>query len=182
MLKDKLGTASLLYSNSRDQEFAKMAIDVRNVSGRRDVTIESYDDILRDAEQLMRGGKIRSLGNWTAGQNFEHLAKAMDVSIDGVAYTMPVWMRAIARLFKSWFLNRPFKPGFQLPAQLENDFGPSHCITDEEGFRLLKESVARIKSTDQRAPSPAFGEMPESDWIKLHCRHAALHLSFLMNE
>ena len=159
-----------------------MAVDVRKVVGRREVRIESYDDILRDAEQLMRGGRIRSLGNWTAGQNFEHLAKAMDASIDGVEFTMPLWMRGIAKLFKNWFLNRPFKPGFQLPAQLENDFGPSQVISDEDGFRLLREAIARIKSTSQRAPSPAFGEMPESDWIKLHCRHAALHLSFLLNE
>ena len=159
-----------------------MAVDVKNVIGRRKVAIDSYDDILRDAEQLIRGGKIRSLGNWTAGQNFEHLARAMDVSIDGVSYKMPLWMRTIARFFKSWFLNRPFKPGFQLPTQLENDFGPSPFISDEEGFRLLTEAVARIKSTERRAPSPAFGEMPESDWIKLHCRHAALHLSFLVNE
>lgn len=159
-----------------------MTIDVRKVTGRRNVSIENYDDILRDAEQLMRGGRIRSLGNWTAGQNFEHLAKAMDASIDGVDFTMPFWMRAIAKLFKTWFLNRPFKPGFQLPAQLEHDFGPRAVISDEDGFRLLQAAVARIKSTDRRAPSPAFGDMPESDWIKLHCRHAALHLSFLVNE
>lgn len=159
-----------------------MTIDVRKVTGRRNVSIENYDDILRDAEQLMRGGRIRSLGNWTAGQNFEHLAKAMDASIDGVDFTMPFWMRAIAKLFKTWFLNRPFKPGFQLPAQLEHDFGPRAVISDEDGFRLLQAAVSRIKSTDRRAPSPAFGDMPESDWIKLHCRHAALHLSFLVNE
>jgi hypothetical protein len=159
-----------------------MTIDVRKVTGRRNVSIDSYDDILHDAEQLMREGRIRSLGNWTAGQNFEHLAKAMDASIDGVDFTMPFWMRAIAKLFKNWFLNRPFKPGFQLPAQLEEDFGPRAVISDEDGFRLLQAAVARIKSTDRRAPSPAFGDMPESDWIKLHCRHAALHLSFLINE
>lgn len=159
-----------------------MAVDVKKVAGRREVRIESYDDILRDAEELMRGNRIRSLGNWTAGQNFEHLAKAMDASIDGVDFTMPLWMRGVAKLFKSWFLNRPFKPGFQLPVQLEKDFGPSKVISDEDGFRLLSQAIARIKSTSHRAPSPAFGEMPESDWIKLHCRHAALHLSFLVND
>ncbi|MFO1000561.1 MAG: DUF1569 domain-containing protein [Planctomycetaceae bacterium] len=159
-----------------------MPIDVRKVVGRRDVKIECCDDILRDAEQLMQGGRICSLGNWTVGHNFEHLAKAMDASIDGVDFTMPFWMRAIAKLFKSWFLNRPFKPGFQLLTQLESDFGPSPAISDDDGFRLLQKAVTRIKSTHHRAPSPAFGEMPESDWIKLHCRHAVLHFSVLLNE
>lgn len=54
--------------------------------------------------------------------------------------------------------------------------------SDEEGFQLLKASVARIKSTDRRAPSPAFGEMAESHWMKLHCWHGGLHLSFLVSK
>ncbi len=159
-----------------------MSVNVKTVTGRRDVRIESYDDILRDAEALMSGGPIQSLGNWTPGQNFEHLAKSMNASIDGVDFKMPWIMRTIAKLFKNMFLNQPFKPGFRLPVKMETDFGPGDSISDEEGFQLLVAAVERIKSTTKRAPSPAFGEMPESDWIKLHCRHAALHLSFLVNQ
>jgi hypothetical protein len=158
-----------------------MSVNVKAVTGRREVKIESYDDILRDAENLMKRGPIRSLGNWTPGQNFEHLAKSMDASIDGVEFKMPWFMRVIAKLFKNMFLNQPFKPGFKLPVKLEADFGPQEGISDEAGYQLLIAAVERIKTTTKRSPSPAFGEMPESDWIKLHCRHAALHLSFLVN-
>ncbi len=159
-----------------------MAINLKNVKGRRSLSFSNYDDILHDAQQLMNHGSIVGLGNWTAGQNFEHLAKSMDASIDGVDYMMPWPMRMIARLFKSRFLNNPLTPGFMLPVKLEPAFGPSHEISSEVGFKKLSQSIERIKNTNERSPSPAFGEMHESDWIKLHCRHAELHLSFLKNE
>jgi Protein of unknown function (DUF1569) len=159
-----------------------MTINVKAVTGRRLLRFESYDDIRRDVLQLMASGPIRSLGNWSVGQNFEHLARSMDVSIDGVDYRLPAWMRLIAKSLKGWFLSRPFKPGFQLPKELENGFGPGAHVSTEDGYRELLASLDRIESTARRAPSPAFGEMPESDWIRLHCRHAELHLSFLTNE
>lgn len=159
-----------------------MSVNVKTVSGRRNLSFQTYDDIRQDAMQLMRGGRIRSLGNWTPGQNFEHLAKSMDASIDGIDFRLPGWMRFVARAFKGWFLSHPFKPGFQLPKEMEAGFGPGESVSTEEGYRLLLASLDRIKSTTKRAPSPAFGEMPESDWIRLHCRHAELHLSFLVNE
>ena len=159
-----------------------MAVNVKKVAGRRSVKICTYDDIQSDAESLMRGGRIRSLGNWTAGQNFEHLAKSMDACIDGVDFQLAWPMRMLASLFRNRFLNSPFKPGFQLPVKMEPAFGPSESISDEDGFRKLVAAIQRLKTTAKRAPSPAFGEMPESDWIKLHCRHAELHLSFLVND
>jgi Protein of unknown function (DUF1569) len=157
-----------------------MSVNVKHVKGRRKVHFECYDDIRRDAEMLHRSGPLKCLGNWTAGQNYEHLAKSIDVSIDGVDYKLPLWMQWIAKAFKNWFLNRPFKPGFNLPVKLEPAFYPREIISDEDGFRLLIVALDRIQSNPHRAASPAFGEMPESDWIKLHCRHSELHLSFLL--
>ena len=157
-----------------------MSINVKQVKGRRKLHFECYDDIRRDAEMLHRSGPLTCLGNWTAGQNYEHLAKSIDVCIDGVDYTLPLWMQWIAKPFKSFFLNRPFKPGFNLPVNLEPAFYPREIISDEDGFQLLMKALDRIKSEPRRAPSPAFGVMPESDWIKLHCRHSELHLSFLV--
>jgi hypothetical protein len=157
-----------------------MTVNVKQVKGRRKLHFECYADIRRDLDQLLLSGPIKCLGNWTPGQNYEHLAKSIDVSIDGVDYTLPLWMRWIARPLKSWFLNRPFMPGFNLPVKLEPAFYPRDVISDEVGHQLLQKALDRIESTTKRAASPAFGIMPESDWIKLHCRHSELHLSFLV--
>ena len=159
-----------------------MSVNLKTVTGRRTLSFQCYNDIRLDVMQLMRGGGIRSLGNWSAGQNFEHLAKSMNASIDGIDFRLPAWMRMIAKVFKGWFLSHPFRPGFQLPKQMEPGFGPRDDVSTEVGYRELLESLDRIERETKRAPSPAFGEMPESDWIKLHCRHAELHLSFLVNE
>ncbi len=158
-----------------------MSVNVKTVTGRRTLKFTSYDDIRRDVEQLMSCGQIKSLGNWTAGQNFEHMAKSIHACIDGIDYEMAWPFRMIARVFRNYFLSSPMKPGFHLPRPMEPAFGPSDQISQEQGYRLLIDSLTRIQSTTQRAPSPAFGEMTEPDWIRLHCRHAELHLSFLVN-
>jgi hypothetical protein len=158
-----------------------MAVNLKTVQGRRPLHFETYDDIRRDVQQLMQRS-VSSLGNWTVGQNLHHLAKSFDASIDGMGVQLPGWMRLIAKAFKGWFLSRPFKPGFKLPASMEPALGPDHDVSTDDGFRMLLAAIDRIERDPRRARSPAFGEMPESDWIKLHCRHSELHLSFLVNE
>ncbi len=55
-------------------------INTKQVTGRRVVRYESFDEILADAERLAVV-PTRTLGNWSIGQIFSHLAKSSDVLI-----------------------------------------------------------------------------------------------------
>ena len=62
---------------------ATTRIDTGKVAGRRELHFNSLDDILADVDRLASSREIRTLGNWSAGQIFEHVARVMDKSIDG---------------------------------------------------------------------------------------------------
>ena len=60
---------------------AMMTVDTKKVTQRREVRYDSYDDLLSDAEHLA-SGDVQTVGNWTLGQIFQHLAKTLNSSID----------------------------------------------------------------------------------------------------
>ena len=58
-----------------------MPADAVQASQRRTLHFDSIDQIMADVDQLagaQKQGKLRSLGNWTAGQNLGHLASWID--------------------------------------------------------------------------------------------------------
>ena len=59
-----------------------MPIETSKVQNRRKLQYASLQDVLADAEHLTRGG-CNTLGNWSAGQIFLHLARSFNDSIDG---------------------------------------------------------------------------------------------------
>src|SRR5262245_58687809 len=91
------------------------AIDTSKVKGRRTVRYESYDDLLADAER-MAGTEFHTLGNWSLGQICKHLARSIDMMIDGPLFLLP----APIRLVMSWtikkrMLRQTVPAGFRLP-------------------------------------------------------------------
>jgi hypothetical protein len=155
-------------------------IDTGKVTNRRKLHFESLDDILADVDQLAKSREIRTLGNWTPGQVFEHLATTMTKSIDGFQTSMPAPVRFLFRLvMKNRFLNSPMSPGFQLPAKAAAEMTPGP--TDlQQGLKDIREAIKRLQTEGKRAVSPALGPLTLEEWTKMHCRHAELHLSFLV--
>jgi hypothetical protein len=155
-----------------------MAIATNKVTERRQLHFDNLEAIREDVERLAQG-PVRALGNWTPAQILRHLSVVMDGSIDGYAFRFPLPMRVIARLLKGWVLSRPMPPGFQLKSKAAEALVPPPVEWAEalEGFRR---SIHRQLTEDHRMPSPVFGPMSRDDWNRLHCRHAELHLSFLV--
>ena len=58
-----------------------MTIKTSKVTGRRNVTFHTLDDILDDIDFLCQG-EVQSLGNWTPGQNLNHLTILMHACLD----------------------------------------------------------------------------------------------------
>jgi hypothetical protein len=155
-----------------------MPVDTAKINDRRKVEYKSLQDVLADAERVSQG-PVNTLGNWSAGQIFKHLATSMNESIDGSEVKVAWYMRLLARALKTQILRGPMTPGFKLPKQAEQRLVPGPTST-EDGLAALRAAIARQQTEAKRAASPAFGPMTREEWDKLHLNHAALHMSFLV--
>jgi Protein of unknown function (DUF1569) len=166
-----------------DHEFKEVnmadPIDTTKVTGRRQLQFDSLQDIVADVEQLAKAREIRSLGNWSPGQVLKHLTIVMNGSIDGNLAKMPGIIRFIMSLgFKKKFLNKPMSAGFQLPARGAALLPPP--TTWEEGLQGFRDAARRLQTENKRESHPVLGRLTTEEWEQLHCRHSALHLSFLV--
>jgi hypothetical protein len=148
-------------------------------SVRRTVCYASLDDVLADAERLVRA-RAETTGNWSLDQILGHLAVAMEKSMDGLPGRLPWYVRLIGRyVMKRRILKHGMQPGFKLPAEAEKWAVPAPGGDAEAALEGLRRAVGRLKSTSTRCPHPVFGPMPASEWDRLHLRHAEMHLSFV---
>lgn len=154
------------------------AINTKLVTGRRPVRYENYDELLQDAERLAMVS-TRELGNWSKGQIFKHMAKAIDAMIDGPAFVLPAPMRWVFSLFmKKRMLSRTLDPGFKLPKRAAA-FIPDETPT-EEGLQMLRKAIARIKSATEVTMHPGFGRISKAEWDAFQLRHCEMHMSFIL--
>jgi hypothetical protein len=154
------------------------AIDTTKVEGRRKLHFTSLEDIGADVEQLARG-PVRNLGNWTSGQVLKHLALVMNYSIDGFPTRAPFYLRILGKLLKKRILTKGMTPGFQLPNKDARNLVPG-ATTWEEGLAAFRTALKRMQKEPKRAPHGFFGHLTHDEYIRLHCRHSELHLSFLV--
>ena len=130
------------------------------------------------AERL---GMVRTTGTWTIGQIFNHLACWINYGYEGFPPgAHPPWfIRFILRRLKRKYLREGMKPGVRIPGAPDGTFGVERLSIDE-GADRLRAALLRLKNHDPvKFNSPAFGEMPDDERIKLQLRHAELHLSFI---
>jgi hypothetical protein len=143
------------------------------------VQYASFDDVLADAERLLRAGAATT-DNWSLDQILGHLAIAMELSVEGFERKAPWPLRLVGRyVFKPRILKHGMKPGFKLPAEAEKRSVPSPGGDPAAALARLERAIQRLKSDSTRQPHPFFGPMPAAEWDRLHLRHAELHLSFV---
>ena len=152
-----------------------MSVVTKKVQGRRTVRYETLDELLAEAEQLATSD-IRTLGNWSLGQNLKHIAMALDSSIDGSDFMLPTPVRFLMSLFmKRKFLTKSIPAGFKSTVK----FIPDETST-EDGLTALREAVARQKQESKRVPHPGFGKLTNKEWEDFNLRHAEMHMSFIV--
>jgi len=129
---------------------------------------------------------VRALGNWSPAQGLWHLARFMELSIDGFPFRYrrgPAWLLRRVRLVGwRWLIMLAFRPGFTNPpeaAVLE----PHPALSLADAAPFLRQQIARIRGGEQmtRACS-AEGPYSHEQWLYIHLRHAELHLGFLAIE
>jgi hypothetical protein len=153
-----------------------MAVDTRNVKGRRQVHYDNYRQLLDDVHALA-AGPTRQLGNWSLGQILEHLARAMNMAIDGPPFKPAWFVRVIGPFFKNRVISRPMSPGFKLPRN-GTPLVPDPCDV-AAGVASLERAIARLEQNAERKPHFVFGPMTREEWDLLQLRHAEMHLSFI---
>ena len=154
-----------------------MPVKTKQVKGRRNVRYGSLDELLSEAERLSRA-EVRTLGNWSQGQIYEHLARSLDSSIDGFDMSMPAPVRWIMTLLlKRKFLKDKLPAGFPTSGKV---IPPETSV--EEGLASLRTAVDRQGREAHREPHPAFGNIGRDGWNDFHLRHAEMHMSFLVSD
>lgn len=156
-----------------------MAVNTRRVNDRRAVRYESFQELLADAEILAQS-EVLTLGNWSLGQIFGHLARTMHASIDGLDGKATFWSRLSARFVHGRrLLSGPMPAGMRLPSAAAEQLLPED-VSAEEGLMALREAIERVTFETERATHPLLGEMSLDQWDSYHLRHAELHMSFAL--
>jgi hypothetical protein len=145
---------------------------------RRELHFSSLNEILADAEQVL-SKPHRTLGSWSGGQICQHLAKTMDVMLNDVTLRTPLVLRILGPMVKRFVLTRPMRPGFKLPSWAASTLLPAQ-VSDEEGLAHLRRSIGRLLACADLKPHPIFGKLTLDEAVRLHCRHAELHLSHIV--
>ena len=155
-----------------------MTVNTKKTTGRRELQFASYDELLADLERLSTTAS--TVGNWSLGQIYQHIAMAFDASIDGVDMKFPWLMKKIFLLFmkKDKLLHAPMKPGWKIPKQGQAQFSPKADTSAEDGLAQLRAAIDRCKSDKSRAEHLAFGDLTCDEADQFNLRHAELHLSF----
>lgn len=154
------------------------SVNTKKVTGRRELRYSSYDELLADMQQLA-ATDVKTLGNWSYGQILRHLARSLDVMIDGSPFSVPAPMRWMMRLvFKKKFLTKSLPAGFRLPKSAQGLVPDPASV--EEGLKEFKTALQRIRSDSTRAPHGGFGELTNEEWDQFAIRHAEMHMSFVV--
>jgi hypothetical protein len=153
-------------------------IRTKTVTNRRELRFNSFDDMVADAERLVRSPNTRMLGNWPLSQLLGHVTLAINGSIDGIHVKAPWFIRMLGPLIKRRVLKK-MSPGFNLPKSAEAQFFPESS-SSELALQNLQAAVARLQNERMTACHPVLGRLTHDEWTLLHLRHCELHFSFAL--
>lgn len=176
-----------------------MRVDVRTIRHlRRSLRFADMQELLAEARalaahaarhgeyQLLRADwppvrpGLAYLANLNLARSLEHMARWLDLSIDGAKFSGPPPVACFfARLFKPLIIKNALPVGFILPPDADAATIPPLDTTLEHALAHLEASALRLAQTDQRAPSLIFGKLSAAEWEQLHLRHAELHLGYI---
>ena len=149
---------------------------------RRPVRFDSLDAAVQDARNLLAHGYTKA-GTWDLKQVCEHLAIALNGTMDGIDFKAPLPLRIMVKLIgaKARILkSRKIPEG--APAPPTSVFTPA-ANPDEEAAAVqnLADAVERYRHyTGPLANHPVFGKINRQEWDTFHAMHCEHHLSFLL--
>lgn len=157
-------------------------VDTKHVQ-RRAVQLSDLDAYAAEIERIAaaeQAGRVKTSGNWTAGQILAHLAAWIEYNYTGFPLSPPPWaIRLILKTFmKKKYLRNGLPQGVKIPGQPDGTVGQDRMSTPD-AIERLKRAITRLRVEPPVHPSPAFGELTHDECIRLNLRHAELHLGFI---
>ena len=158
---------------------------------RRTLHFGTFDDAKAEARRLLKGPYARA-GEWSLGQNCEHLAAFMRYSLDGFPKKLLPWpINALLRrvALRESFFRKPMPAGlptapFLKPSVVETPAGETASRADAEAVERFCRECDRVAERQAAGgrfePSPIFGEMRGDLWPRVHLKHAELHLGHIV--
>ncbi len=168
---------------------SKEIVNTKRVN-RRACSYSTVGELRADLDQLEEShnaGTLTSTGNWTAGMNFEHVAKAFEFSFDGFPISVAAPVRwAFVLFFKKKLLSgAPFPAGLKPPPRflIKGDLNaplPDPAVSFHDGLERLRAVLRRLENGERfTLPNPAFGKLTHEQALTLQLRHAELHMGFM---
>lgn len=166
-----------------NQQSQTTPIDTKSVPDRRTLRFASLADVRAELDRLERAereGHVRTVGNWTPGQIYGHLAAWASFAYEGFPPMRPPWLvRVVARMMKRGFLTRPMRAGFRMPRVEAGTFAVDP-LPSADGLARLRRALDRLEKENPTHHSPLFGPVTREECELGTLRHCELHLSFLL--
>ena len=146
---------------------------------RRRIDLPDFDAVIAELKSLLAGGYEKA-GQWDLSQTCQHLAGAINATIDGLGdFKPPLIERIVARFFikNAVLRSRRLRAGIEGPPQLM--FAPSG--DDAQAVAKFITAVERFRKHQGPCHShPHFGKLTHQEWETFHVIHASHHLGFLV--
>lgn len=143
---------------------------------RRVLAFTDIGEIMPEVDRLLAGHE--TAGNWTLGQVLDHLAGAINLSLDlPPSEAPPSREEVIAR--RLFFRAPAFPEGQKVPPRL----GEPEAGTDpSQAADALRGALLRLANHDgpYLLSHPVLGPLNREEWLLFHIRHATHHLSFVV--
>lgn len=158
--------------------------NTKQVEGRRELNYLDFNEVVADIERVV-AGPHRTLGNWTAAENIDHVAKPIRWAIDGYPddLKIPLLFKLVGPLMKKSFLKRQAPPpGIKPPSKMMAAFEPEAGVDLDTALGRLRDAVTRWPECTPVPKNPMVGSMTKAQWERFLTNHASLHFSFIVPE
>ncbi|MEM1446692.1 MAG: DUF1569 domain-containing protein [Planctomycetota bacterium] len=158
--------------------------NTKQVEGRRDLNYTDFNDLLADIERVV-AEPHEVIGNWTAGEIIDHVAKPIPWAMDGydpeLLAAVPWYFKVFGPLMKKSFLaQKPPPAGIKPPTKMMAFFEPERGVSVETAMQRLRDAVTRWPESDTIPKNPLIGSMTKAEWERFLTNHASLHFSFIV--
>ena len=155
--------------------------NTKKIEGRRELRFSKLDDLLPELDAIAANPDAATLGNWTAAQNLDHLARPLEWCMDGfpAEFKPPLMLKITGPILRSGLLRKGISAGIKPPPSMDALVTPSPDTPLDAALQRLRDALARFKDSPTIPKHPFLGPMDKATWETFHCRHAELHLSFI---
>lgn len=144
---------------------------------RRELNFSCFNCVLGDLEKVC-SGPVETTGQWTAGMIVQHIADAINASIDGFAVKAPLAMRLAGSMMRKRIISNRLNPGIQIPKSMEG-LRPDRNVALADAAANLRAAIRRTENEKMTATHPILGRLSDQEWRQFHLRHAEMHFSFI---